>query len=98
MALRRDWFPVLRTTSPAYLRTDAAERHARGMDEESDGPHGCSNERTPRIDTVRRVVNRQWNALCKPVRPEGTCMIGVLGWIVFGLIVGIIAKLLMPGK
>jgi uncharacterized membrane protein YeaQ/YmgE (transglycosylase-associated protein family) len=25
-------------------------------------------------------------------------MFGVLGWIVFGLIVGIIAKLLMPGK
>jgi len=25
-------------------------------------------------------------------------MIGVLGWIVFGLIVGIVAKLLMPGK
>jgi uncharacterized membrane protein YeaQ/YmgE (transglycosylase-associated protein family) len=24
-------------------------------------------------------------------------MLGVLGWIVFGLIVGIIAKLLMPG-
>ena len=25
-------------------------------------------------------------------------MIGVLGWIVFGLIVGIIAKFLMPGR
>ncbi|HZS11284.1 MAG TPA: GlsB/YeaQ/YmgE family stress response membrane protein [Nitrospirales bacterium] len=25
-------------------------------------------------------------------------MIGVLGWIVFGLIVGAIAKLLMPGR
>jgi uncharacterized membrane protein YeaQ/YmgE (transglycosylase-associated protein family) len=25
-------------------------------------------------------------------------MIGVLGWIVFGLIVGIVAKLLMPGR
>lgn len=25
-------------------------------------------------------------------------MFGVLGWIVFGLIAGIIAKLLMPGK
>jgi uncharacterized membrane protein YeaQ/YmgE (transglycosylase-associated protein family) len=25
-------------------------------------------------------------------------MVGILGWIVFGLIVGIIAKLLMPGK
>ena len=25
-------------------------------------------------------------------------MIGVLGWIVFGLIVGIIAKLVMPGR
>jgi uncharacterized membrane protein YeaQ/YmgE (transglycosylase-associated protein family) len=25
-------------------------------------------------------------------------MLGVLGWIVFGLIVGIIAKLLMPGS
>ena len=24
-------------------------------------------------------------------------MLGVLGWIVFGLIVGVIAKLLMPG-
>jgi uncharacterized membrane protein YeaQ/YmgE (transglycosylase-associated protein family) len=25
-------------------------------------------------------------------------MIGVLGWILFGLIVGVIAKLLMPGR
>ena len=25
-------------------------------------------------------------------------MIGILGWIVFGLIVGVIAKLLMPGR
>jgi uncharacterized membrane protein YeaQ/YmgE (transglycosylase-associated protein family) len=25
-------------------------------------------------------------------------MIGVLGWIVFGLIVGVIAKLVMPGR
>ena len=25
-------------------------------------------------------------------------MIGILGWIVFGLIVGLIAKLLMPGR
>ena len=25
-------------------------------------------------------------------------MVGILGWIVFGLIVGLIAKLLMPGR
>jgi uncharacterized membrane protein YeaQ/YmgE (transglycosylase-associated protein family) len=25
-------------------------------------------------------------------------MYGILGWIVFGLVVGVIAKLLMPGK
>ena len=25
-------------------------------------------------------------------------MFGVLGWIVFGLVVGIVAKLLMPGR
>ena len=25
-------------------------------------------------------------------------MFGVLGWIVFGLIVGVVAKLLMPGR
>ena len=25
-------------------------------------------------------------------------MFGILGWIVFGLIVGVIAKLLMPGR
>ena len=25
-------------------------------------------------------------------------MVGVLGWILFGLVVGIIAKLLMPGR
>ena len=25
-------------------------------------------------------------------------MFGILGWIVFGLIVGVVAKLLMPGK
>jgi uncharacterized membrane protein YeaQ/YmgE (transglycosylase-associated protein family) len=25
-------------------------------------------------------------------------MLGILGWIVFGLVVGVIAKLLMPGR
>ena len=25
-------------------------------------------------------------------------MFGILGWIIFGLVVGVIAKLLMPGK
>jgi uncharacterized membrane protein YeaQ/YmgE (transglycosylase-associated protein family) len=25
-------------------------------------------------------------------------MLGILGWIVFGLVVGVIAKVLMPGK
>lgn len=25
-------------------------------------------------------------------------MLGILGWIVFGLVVGVIAKLIMPGK
>ena len=25
-------------------------------------------------------------------------MVGVLGWILFGLVVGIVAKLLMPGR
>jgi uncharacterized membrane protein YeaQ/YmgE (transglycosylase-associated protein family) len=29
---------------------------------------------------------------------EGGTMFGILGWIVFGLIVGALAKLLMPGK
>src|ERR671931_61373 len=33
-----------------------------------------------------------------PFAPEVNAMIGVLGWIVFGLIVGVIAKLLMPGR
>ena len=31
-------------------------------------------------------------------RAGGVRMFGILGWIVFGLIVGVIAKLLMPGK
>jgi uncharacterized membrane protein YeaQ/YmgE (transglycosylase-associated protein family) len=26
------------------------------------------------------------------------CMMGILGWVLFGLVVGIIAKLLMPGR
>jgi uncharacterized membrane protein YeaQ/YmgE (transglycosylase-associated protein family) len=32
-----------------------------------------------------------------PVKKEGD-MFGIVGWIVFGLIVGVIAKLVMPGK
>src|SRR5262245_39729214 len=34
-------------------------------------------------------------------RPYGACKedgMGVLGWIIFGLIVGIVAKFLMPGR
>jgi uncharacterized membrane protein YeaQ/YmgE (transglycosylase-associated protein family) len=30
--------------------------------------------------------------------PRGGTMFGILGWIIFGLIVGALAKLLMPGK
>jgi uncharacterized membrane protein YeaQ/YmgE (transglycosylase-associated protein family) len=30
--------------------------------------------------------------------PEVSDMLGVIGWIIFGLIVGAIAKLLMPGR
>jgi uncharacterized membrane protein YeaQ/YmgE (transglycosylase-associated protein family) len=29
---------------------------------------------------------------------EGNTMFGILGWILFGLIVGAVAKLLMPGN
>jgi uncharacterized membrane protein YeaQ/YmgE (transglycosylase-associated protein family) len=29
---------------------------------------------------------------------KGDTMFGIVGWIVFGLIVGVIAKLLMPGR
>jgi uncharacterized membrane protein YeaQ/YmgE (transglycosylase-associated protein family) len=32
------------------------------------------------------------------VAPEVFSMFGILGWIVFGVIVGAIAKLLMPGR
>ncbi len=39
----------------------------------------------------------RWNASCIAAH-GGACMFGILGWIVFGLIVGVIAKLLMPGK
>ena len=39
----------------------------------------------------------EWNASCIAAG-GGACMFGILGWIVFGLIVGVIAKLLMPGK
>src|SRR5688500_12797933 len=28
----------------------------------------------------------------------GSAMVGVLGWVLFGLVVGIVAKLLMPGR
>jgi len=29
---------------------------------------------------------------------KGGSMLSILGWIIFGLIVGVVAKLLMPGK
>jgi uncharacterized membrane protein YeaQ/YmgE (transglycosylase-associated protein family) len=29
---------------------------------------------------------------------RGLAMFGVLGWIIFGLIVGVVAKLIMPGR
>jgi uncharacterized membrane protein YeaQ/YmgE (transglycosylase-associated protein family) len=34
----------------------------------------------------------------EPGSNKGGNVLGILGWIVFGLIVGIVAKLLMPGK
>ena len=34
-----------------------------------------------------------------PSSPKGVfAMFGVLGWIIFGLIVGVVAKLIMPGR
>ena len=38
-----------------------------------------------------------WNTLCMD-GAGGVRMFGILGWIIFGLIVGAVAKLLMPGK
>jgi uncharacterized membrane protein YeaQ/YmgE (transglycosylase-associated protein family) len=43
------------------------------------------------------IAGAKWNGSCIG-RDGGVCMFGILGWIVFGLIVGVIAKLLMPGK
>jgi uncharacterized membrane protein YeaQ/YmgE (transglycosylase-associated protein family) len=39
-----------------------------------------------------------WNISCILHQTEVFAMIGVLGWVVFGLIVGVIAKFLMPGR
>jgi uncharacterized membrane protein YeaQ/YmgE (transglycosylase-associated protein family) len=33
-----------------------------------------------------------------PVGKKEAAMFGVLGWIIFGLVVGVIAKLMMPGR
>src|SRR3954468_21936287 len=53
---------------------------------------------------TRRVRRRSraWPSICYPptgqsLSPE-VSMFGVIGWIVFGLVVGAIAKLLMPGR
>jgi uncharacterized membrane protein YeaQ/YmgE (transglycosylase-associated protein family) len=35
--------------------------------------------------------------VCRSV-PKEVLMFGILGWILFGLVVGALAKLLMPGK
>jgi uncharacterized membrane protein YeaQ/YmgE (transglycosylase-associated protein family) len=44
-------------------------------------------------------VRRVHPAHATPRRPEKEAnMFGILGWILFGLIVGVIAKLIMPGK
>ena len=53
--------------------------------------HGPVDPRPSNIDHIR------WNASCID-RHGGVGMFGILGWIIFGLIVGVIAKLLMPGK
>src|ERR1700704_6944886 len=39
-----------------------------------------------------------WNMLCILFRARRCLMVGIVGWILFGLIVGVIAKLIMPGR
>jgi uncharacterized membrane protein YeaQ/YmgE (transglycosylase-associated protein family) len=47
------------------------------------------------IDIKRRSTDNLW--LREP-SPRREPMFGVLGWIIFGLIAGVIAKLIMPGR
>lgn len=40
---------------------------------------------------------QEWSEPCNISEPEDEVM-GILSWILFGLVIGIIAKLLMPGR
>src|SRR5438067_2107391 len=55
----------------------------------STGSSGCSS-------TKAHTVQVSSIALTRPIR-KGECM-GILAWIAFGLVVGIIAKLVTPGR
>jgi len=51
------------------------------------------------VNRRRLIDSPGWNMLCIPIRRFGRClMVGIVGWILFGLIVGVIAKLIMPGR
>src|ERR1700704_5521211 len=39
-----------------------------------------------------------WNMLCILFRARRCLMVGIVGWILFGLVVGVVAKLVMPGR
>ena len=47
------------------------------------------------IDIKGRSTDNLW---LRELSPRREPMFGVLGWIIFGLIAGVIAKLIMPGR
>jgi uncharacterized membrane protein YeaQ/YmgE (transglycosylase-associated protein family) len=55
----------------------------------------------PRRDESTFELSTQTAVAAPPragIHEEDTHMFGVIGWIVFGLIVGLVAKLVMPGR
>jgi uncharacterized membrane protein YeaQ/YmgE (transglycosylase-associated protein family) len=53
-----------------------------------------------RLDPPRGAASREpaRHGSCSLIKSGGVQLMGILGWILFGLVVGILAKIVMPGR
>jgi uncharacterized membrane protein YeaQ/YmgE (transglycosylase-associated protein family) len=75
-----------------------AHRRRRARDCRRNRPRsGCRPVAALRAGPCRHCPQASM-ALSMPNKAQEGSMLGILGWILFGLVVGVIAKLLMPGR
>ena len=58
----------------------------------------CSLRQECRRTSQKESISKSWPSRCKVCELRRITIMGVLGWILFGFVVGLIARAIMPGR